>query len=40
MGHEEPTIFIVDDDPSVLRSLQRLLRSAGWARPAALPSLA
>ena len=31
MGHEGPTVFIVDDDPSVLRSLQRLLRSAGWA---------
>jgi len=31
MGHEGPTVFIVDDDPSVLRSLQRLLRAAGWA---------
>ena len=31
MAREEPTIYIVDDDPSVLRSLQRLLRSAGWA---------
>ncbi len=24
------TIFIVDDDPSVLKSLDRLIRSAGW----------
>jgi FixJ family two-component response regulator len=31
MVQEEPTVFVVDDDPSVLRSLQRLLRSAGWA---------
>lgn len=26
----EPTVFIVDDDASVLRSLKRLLQSAGW----------
>jgi FixJ family two-component response regulator len=26
----EPTVFVVDDDASVLRSLQRLLQSAGW----------
>ena len=25
-----PTIFLVDDDPSVLRAIGRLLRSAGW----------
>lgn len=31
MVQEEPTVFVVDDDPSVLRSLERLLRSAGWA---------
>lgn len=31
MGQDEPTVFVVDDDRSVLRSLQRLLRSAGWA---------
>ena len=31
MDPQEPTVFVVDDDPSVLRSLQRLLRSAGWA---------
>ena len=31
MNQEEPTVFVVDDDPSVLRSLQRLLQSAGWA---------
>ena len=29
-----PTVFLVDDDPSVLRSLQRLLQSAGWATEA------
>ena len=34
MGQEEPTVFVVDDDHSVLRSLQRLLRSAGWATEA------
>ncbi|WP_437319761.1 response regulator transcription factor [Sorangium sp. So ce385] len=26
-----PTVFVVDDDPSVLRALERLLRSAGYA---------
>lgn len=26
-----PTVFLVDDDPSVLRGLSRLLRSAGWS---------
>ena len=31
MGQDGATVFVVDDDPSVLRSLQRLLRSAGWA---------
>ena len=31
---EVPTVFIVDDDPSILRSLQRLLQSAGWATQA------
>jgi FixJ family two-component response regulator len=31
MMDEEPTIFVVDDDPSVLKSLERLLRSAGYA---------
>lgn len=25
------TVFVVDDDPSVRRSLERLVRSAGWA---------
>jgi len=34
MSAEEPTVFIVDDDASVLRSLQRLLRSAGWTTEA------
>ena len=31
MVQEEPTVSVVDDDPSVLRSLQRLLHAAGWA---------
>jgi FixJ family two-component response regulator len=31
MMDEEPVIFVVDDDPSVLKSLERLLRSAGYA---------
>jgi FixJ family two-component response regulator len=26
-----PTVFVVDDDPSVLRALERLLRAAGYA---------
>ena len=30
MTASESTVFIVDDDPSVLRSLKRLLQSAGW----------
>ena len=34
MGQGDPTVFVVDDDHSVLRSLQRLLRSAGWATEA------
>ena len=25
-----PTVFLVDDDPSVLRAIGRLVRSAGW----------
>lgn len=25
------TVFVVDDDPSVRRSLERLVKSAGWA---------
>jgi FixJ family two-component response regulator len=29
MSHPAPTVFVVDDDVSVLRSLARLLRSAG-----------
>jgi FixJ family two-component response regulator len=31
MSQAQPTVFVVDDDASVLRSLQRLLQSAGWA---------
>ncbi|MDI1450971.1 response regulator [Polyangium sp. 6x1] len=31
MTPTERTVFVVDDDPSVLRSLERLLRSAGYA---------
>jgi FixJ family two-component response regulator len=30
MTAREPTVFIVDDDASVLKSLKRLLQSAGW----------
>ena len=30
MREDAGTVFIVDDDPSVLRGLSRLLRSAGW----------
>lgn len=30
MEGAEGTVFIVDDDPSVLKSLSRLLRAAGW----------
>ena len=29
MSVSEPTVFVVDDDPSVRRGLERLLRSAG-----------
>jgi FixJ family two-component response regulator len=28
--HAEPTVHLVDDDPSILRALSRLLRSAGY----------
>jgi FixJ family two-component response regulator len=27
----KPAVFVVDDDPSVRKGVQRLLRSAGWA---------
>jgi len=30
MSQNESTVFVVDDDPSVLRGLERLLRSAGY----------
>lgn len=30
MNQPPPTIFIVDDDPSVRKGLLRLIRSAGW----------
>ena len=30
MSEVAPTVFVVDDDPSVLKGLSRLLRSAGW----------
>ena len=30
MTSHEPTVFVVDDDPSVLKALKRLLQSAGW----------
>ena len=30
MSQPPPTIFVVDDDPSVRRGLQRLLRAAGY----------
>jgi FixJ family two-component response regulator len=30
MNKTDATIFIVDDDPSVRKSLSRLIRSAGW----------
>ena len=29
--NEPPTVFVVDDDPSVRKSVARLLRSAGYA---------
>ena len=31
MSQHAATVFIVDDDAAVLRALERLLRSAGWA---------
>ena len=31
MRHDRPTVLVVDDDASVRKSLQRLLRSAGFA---------
>jgi FixJ family two-component response regulator len=31
MVEPEPTIFVIDDDPSVRKSLSRLLRSVGYA---------
>jgi FixJ family two-component response regulator len=30
MSEDSTTVFVVDDDPSVLKGLSRLLRSAGW----------
>ena len=30
MTEREPVVFVVDDDPSMCRSLANLLRSAGW----------
>ena len=30
MSDASPTVFVVDDDPSVLKGLSRLLRSVGW----------
>ena len=30
MSEDSITVFVVDDDPSVLKGLSRLLRSAGW----------
>ena len=30
MSDGSPTVFVVDDDPSVLKGLSRLLRSVGW----------
>jgi FixJ family two-component response regulator len=30
MSEDPPTVFVVDDDPSVRRGLERLLRSAGY----------
>jgi len=31
MNNEEPVVFVIDDDASIRRSLQRLLKSAGLA---------
>jgi len=30
MTHPKPTVFVIDDDPSVLKSLARLLKSLGF----------
>ena len=30
MSHKKPLIYVVDDDPSVRKALERLLRSAGY----------
>jgi FixJ family two-component response regulator len=30
MKNEKPRVYVVDDDPSVLKSLERLVRSAGY----------
>jgi FixJ family two-component response regulator len=30
MSSTDETVFIVDDDPSVMKGLARLIRSAGW----------
>ena len=30
MSHEEPVVFVVDDDVSVRESVELLIRSAGW----------
>ncbi|MGR8932995.1 MAG: response regulator transcription factor [Gammaproteobacteria bacterium] len=30
MNTPQPTVFVIDDDASVLKALTRLLRSAGW----------
>jgi FixJ family two-component response regulator len=38
MSEDSPTVFVVDDDPSVLKSISRLLRSVGWqAAPSCSP---
>jgi FixJ family two-component response regulator len=34
MNQDHATVFIVDDDAAVLKALERLLRSAGWATAA------
>ena len=31
MTEQEPVIYVIDDDPSVRKALERLLRSAGHA---------
>lgn len=30
MSERAPTVYVVDDDPDVLKALERLLRSSGW----------